>query len=195
MLRREILYFIAVPLYLIVLVVSIRKRFSLQKHLVVLMLLVYCLGVISVTLFPLPVQKSVLESRRSPDDSNPHHNFVPIVDMVKVARGGNFRTFARVIGGNVLLFVPLGVLLPVLNRKFNSLSHILLSGLLGSVAIEGSQLLISLVLGFNYRTFDVDDIILNTLGTVVGFCLLQLARPLWGRLQNTFKEQEDARVG
>lgn len=88
------------------------------------------------TLFPLPVQKSVLERRRSPDYPNPQHNFVPIVDLVKVARLADFRTAARIIGGNVLLFIPLGVLLPVLNTRFNSLSSIFPYGILGSMTIE-----------------------------------------------------------
>lgn len=129
------------------------------------------------TLFPLPVQKSVLERRRSPDYPNPQHNFVPIVDLVKVARLADFRTAARIIGGNVLLFIPLGVLLPVLNTRFNSLSSIFPYGILGSMTIEGAQLLISLILGFNYRTFDVDDIILNTLGAITGYCFLRLLAP------------------
>ncbi len=177
MLQPGILYLIAVPLYLVFLVICIRKRFSLQRHLAALLLLVYGLGVISVTLFPLPVQKSVIESRRSPDYHNPQHNLVPIINLLKVARLADFRTAARTIGGNILLFIPLGVFLPVLNRKFNDLSSIFLSGIIGSATVEGLQLLISLILGFNYRTFDVDDIILNTLGTVVGFCLLQLIMP------------------
>lgn len=178
MLQPGILYLIAVPLYLIFVVIGIRKRFSLQRHLVVLLLLAYGLGVISVTLFPLPVQKSVLERRRSPDYPNPKHNFVPIVDLVKDARLTNLRTAAKIIGGNVLLFIPLGVLLPVLNRRFNNLSSIFLSGIIGSATVEGLQLLISLILGFNYRTFDVDDIILNTLGAITGYCFLRLLAPV-----------------
>lgn len=38
-------------------------------------------------------------------------------------------------------------------------------------------MLISLILGFNYRTFDVDDIILNTLGAITGYCFLRLLAP------------------
>ena len=178
MLQPGILYLIAVPLYLIFLVIGISKKSSLQRHLVVLLLLVYGLGVISVTLFPLPVQKSVLERRRGPDHPNPAHNFVPIVDLVKVATLADFKTVARTIGGNILLFIPLGILLPVLNRKFDNLSSIFLSGIIGSATVEGLQLLISLILGFNYRTFDVDDIILNTLGAITGYCFLRLLAPV-----------------
>ncbi len=177
MLRADFLYLVSIPLYLIILVVSAKKKVSSRKHIIIFLFFVYCLAVISVTLFPLPVQKSVLERRRSPDYPNRKHNFVPIVNLVKAAGLADFRTVARVMGGNVLLFIPLGVLLPVLNTRFNSLSSILLCGILGSLTIEGSQLLISLMLGFNYRSFDVDDIILNTLGAIIGYCFLRLLAP------------------
>lgn len=147
MLRADFLYLVSIPLYLIILVVSAKKKIPSRKHIVIFLFFVYCLAVIAVTLFPLPVQKSVLERRRSPDCPNPKHNFMPIIDMVKAARLADFRTVARVMGGNVLLFIPLGVLLPVLNTRFNSLSSILLCGILGSLTIEGLQLLISLMLG------------------------------------------------
>ncbi len=177
MLRADFLYLMSIPTYLIILVISAKRRVSSKKHVIIFLTFVYCLAVISVTLFPLPVQKSVLERRRSPDYPNPKHNFVPIVDLVKVARLGNFRTVARVFGGNILLFIPLGALLPVLNRRFNNLQSIFLSGVLGSVTVEGLQLLISLVLGFNYRTVDVDDIILNTSGAIIGYGFLRLLAP------------------
>lgn len=177
MLRASFIYLVSMPIYLFILVINAKKRVSFKKHIIVFLTFVYCLAVISVTLFPLPIQKSLLESRRSPDYPNPKHNLVPIVDLIKVARIANFRTAARTIGGNILLFMPLGVLLPVLNRRLNSLSGIFISGVLGSVTVEGAQLLISLILGFNYRTFDVDDIILNTLGVIIGYSFLCLLAP------------------
>lgn len=177
MLRADFLYLVSIPLYLVILLISARKKISARKHVLIFLFFVYCLAVISVTLFPLPVQKSVIESRRRPGYLNPQHNFVPIVDSLRVARLADFRTTVRMIGGNVLLFIPLGVLLPLLNTRFNSLSNIFLCGILGSMTVEGSQLLISLILGFNYRTFDVDDIILNTLGAIIGYCFLRLLSP------------------
>lgn len=124
MLRADFLYLISIPIYLFIIVISVKRRVSAKKHIIILLTFVYCLAVISVTLFPLPVQKSLLESRRSSDYPNPKHNFVPIVDLVNTVRLANFRTVARVIGGNVLLFIPLGMLLPVLSRGFNKLSRI-----------------------------------------------------------------------
>lgn len=52
-----------------------------------------------------------------------------------------------------------------------------MSGVLSSVIVEGLQFSISFVLGFNYRTVDVDDVILNTLGTIIGYGVLRLLAP------------------
>ena len=68
---------------------------------------------------------------------------------------------------NVVLFVPLGLLLPCCWEGFDRIGHAALFGFLFSLAIELSQLL-------NFRVTDIDDLIANTLGAVVG-CLIFLA--------------------
>ena len=67
-------------------------------------------------------------------------------------------------GLNVVLFIPLGVLLPLLWKKYQRLLPVAATGLAFSVLIELSQLL-------NIRVSDVDDLILNTLGALLGYLL------------------------
>jgi glycopeptide antibiotics resistance protein len=74
--------------------------------------------------------------------------------------------------GNVLAFMPVGVLLPLLRRLRRELAAVLVAGFLLSLAIEIGQLAVSMVIGFPYRQADVDDVIANTLGAVVGYGLL-----------------------
>ena len=74
------------------------------------------------------------------------------------------------IVGNVLLFIPLGMFLPFMIRKMNSIGGIALSGFALSYFIESVQL-VSRIFG-NYRTVDIDDIILNTAGAVIGFIVI-----------------------
>jgi glycopeptide antibiotics resistance protein len=62
---------------------------------------------------------------------------------------------------NVLLFVPLGFLLPLIWPNTNKIRYALLSGLSFSLLIEISQLL-------NHRATDVDDLIMNTAGALSG---------------------------
>ena len=68
---------------------------------------------------------------------------------------------------NVLLFLPLGVLLPALWKRFRSPWHTLAYGSGLSLTVELSQLL-------NRRRTDVDDLLLNTLGALLGLLLYRL---------------------
>lgn len=70
-------------------------------------------------------------------------------------------------GLNILLFVPLGFILPLLWKEFRSRRAMCFTGFLLSLGIELAQLL-------NYRISDVDDLIMNTLGAFLGYELLLL---------------------
>lgn len=65
---------------------------------------------------------------------------------------------------NILLFVPLGFLMPVIWPKTGKFPYMLLYGFCFSLLIEISQLC-------NHRRTDVDDLIMNTLGTILGYLL------------------------
>lgn len=77
--------------------------------------------------------------------------------------------------GNVLLFVPIGLLTPAIWPNFRRLWKAALFGLLLSVGIELTQMTFSL-LGMLFRTTDVDDVILNTSGALIGYALFALVR-------------------
>ena len=68
---------------------------------------------------------------------------------------------------NVLLFVPFGFFLPFIWPNINKLKYTVLSGFSFSLLIELSQL-------FNNRRADVDDLIMNTLGTLIGYLLFSI---------------------
>ena len=68
---------------------------------------------------------------------------------------------------NIVLFVPLGILVPLVWKKMNKLTYILGTGLGFSLLIEVSQLL-------NNRRTDIDDLIMNTVGAMVGFALYKV---------------------
>ncbi|MEA5020204.1 MAG: VanZ family protein [Gordonibacter sp.] len=68
---------------------------------------------------------------------------------------------------NIALFVPLGFLLPFLWRRVRSALPVVAFGFAFSLLIELSQLA-------NHRTTDADDLVANTLGTLVGFVIFAL---------------------
>ncbi|MFF4014551.1 VanZ family protein [Streptomyces sp. NPDC001843] len=71
------------------------------------------------------------------------------------------------IGGNLVLGIPFGVLLPILVPRVRGILRVLLVTAIVMLLVETAQGL--LVTG---RAFDVDDVILNTAGALVGYLLL-----------------------
>lgn len=63
---------------------------------------------------------------------------------------------------NVILFLPIGLILPLLWKSGTSFGKTVCSGFFLSLLIEISQL-------FSYRATDIDDLLMNTLGTVIGY--------------------------
>ncbi|MFE0628488.1 VanZ family protein [Streptomyces sp. NPDC058864] len=73
----------------------------------------------------------------------------------------------RQVGGNVLLGMPFGVLLPVLAPKARGALRVVVTTGLVMVLVELAQG--AVVQG---RAFDVDDVIMNTAGALLGYLLL-----------------------
>jgi glycopeptide antibiotics resistance protein len=69
--------------------------------------------------------------------------------------------------------VPVGILVPLLRPSDRRpWLTVLVVGFGLSLAIELGQLVGSLIVGFNYRQADVDDLIVNTFGAMAGYALL-----------------------
>lgn len=68
---------------------------------------------------------------------------------------------------NIIMFMPLGFLLPLLWNKYRKIPALVCTGLGFSLIIELSQLL-------NRRVTDIDDLLMNTLGALIGFIIWKL---------------------
>lgn len=73
----------------------------------------------------------------------------------------------RQVGGNVLLGMPFGVLLPVLAPKARGALRVVVTTGLVMILVELAQG--AVVQG---RAFDVDDVIMNTTGALLGYLLI-----------------------
>lgn len=72
--------------------------------------------------------------------------------------------------GNIVCFMPFGFLLPTVSRKkiFKNVVTVTLFALLFSIGIETVQLLLKV------GAFDVDDILLNTIGGFLGYVVMRV---------------------
>lgn len=180
MLNSTILWF-TIPLYLIFAGVKHVKKESWMNQIIYLFLYVNILNVISLTLFPIPFQKELIESMQN--NNYIKHNFIPFKDTWSTLSNetASLKWKVYLLGGNLALLIPLGVLLPILKRNIQ-INQMVLYAFFTSLSIETTQLLISSILGFNYRSFSVDDLILNTLGGFLGYLIYRLAKKTLYRL-------------
>lgn len=107
---------------------------------------------------------------RTPSDTY-HYNLKPFAEIKR------YMTYYEMIGsfnvilnlfGNVLCFIPFGFVVPIMSYKFRSFFKITVFSFLYSVTIELTQLVTKL------GSCDVDDVILNTLGGVLGYILFSI---------------------
>jgi glycopeptide antibiotics resistance protein len=100
-------------------------------------------------------------------------------------RSGNYWLIFKNIIGNVILFFPLGLLLPIIFRFFSSWRVMFVVGFGTSFIIE--------VLQYEYaqRIFDIDDILLNGFGALVGLILYKFFALLFRVIErNLFKRKK-----
>ena len=83
---------------------------------------------------------------------------------------------------NIFLFIQFVFLIPLICKKMRSLHLTALAGFSFSILIEISQLL-------NNRRTDIDDLIMNTLGAIIGFLIYKSFKKLMPtRLHNKLND-------
>ena len=97
---------------------------------------------------------------------------VNLIPLVHILRYRNKREMLLNVLGNVFLFLPSGIVLPLVYRRLNCFWKVVVAGAWLSLCIELLQL------PFSVRSTDIDDLLLNTLGVVLGYALYALARCL-----------------
>lgn len=137
-----------VPAILILQYIVLRQR-DFSKTAAVMILALYLTAVFSVV--GIPTIRSM--------NINLTFNLIPLIDIVNSPLDYIRNTIL-----NIILFVPLGFLLPVMWKEFRSLRSIAVTGLSLSLFIEILQI-------FTFRLTDVDDLITNTAGAVAGYYL------------------------
>lgn len=113
-------------------------------------------------------------SRKVIRDGWKHANLKPFSTISLFYRSKRLREEYKYdnIGGNIIGFMPLGILLPALFLSFRSIWRIALAAFCISLLFETTQLLTGL------GSFDVDDIILNTAGGIAGYVVYLILKKI-----------------
>lgn len=150
------------------------------KTFLLLCLVLYASMVIEITLFPMPVSLAEVVAARGDAQRYvaPDLNLQPfksITTHMRAARETGATTFARNWLGNLLLLMPLGFIAPLVARRIRTLRDALVLCVAVSATIELAQYVGSfLVFRLRWKSVDVDDVIVNVAGGLVGFLLWRL---------------------
>jgi glycopeptide antibiotics resistance protein len=166
---------IAVPCWLIFRLYYLRARrrpLSLRRELLLLTVVVYLAGLAAATLTPNRSSR-LLADGRGGIELRPSLSSLTC-STANLREGSTARSFCvRNARGNLLLFFPLGILIPLVWRQLGFRKGMLIAIAL-SFTIELVQYLSSA--WGSYRAADVNDFILNVLGAGLGMAAVSLLR-------------------
>lgn len=112
---------------------------------------------------------------RIPSDTY-HYNLKPFAEIQRylnnIPRIGYFNVILN-LAGNVVCFMPLGFVLPIITYRGWGIIKVTLMSFLASLFVEVLQLTSKL------GSCDVDDMILNTLGGILGYLLFVICRGIY----------------
>lgn len=158
---------------LIALVVSRRRRDGWWRAILRIGLATYLVILVGQLFFPFPIPPWTPPPIEPGGFYRPWPfpwaNVVPFDTIGPAVEYGLEWQPGRYLLGNVIAFAPLGLFLGAWRPREHGWRRTLGTGLAVSLAIEGAQLALSLLMGYWYRVADVDDLILNTTGVLLGY--------------------------
>ncbi len=137
---------------------------KIDKRFIFVLFIVYCVFLAFILFYPNLHHHNTFE--RS-------YNLLPlatIYEMISrlVDQSINADIVIKNIGINILLFIPMGMAVPILFQKSNKFWKVTLICFITTALVETIQYI------FNLGSFDVDDIILNTVGGICGYGVVNL---------------------
>lgn len=153
---------------------------NLKKDIATGLFIAYCFGLASQTIIP-HFNFGISSSTGKPfldvfiTNDNSSINLIPFKTIFEQIVGRNEVVSQLDIAdvsilnllSNIFLFSPIGFFVPLINERYISLKKIILIGVSTSCVVEVIQLFIG-------RSCDIDDVILNTCGVVIGFIIFKV---------------------
>lgn len=131
----------------------------------------YLFSVLNYTVLYIPYWRFMTQPVLPPEEQAlTHYNLIPFQTILETS------ITPINIYGNILLLLPLGIFVPFIYHGFARIKPFILLALMISIGIESVQFVTSFIDGKfaeypSERSFDVDDLILNMSGAVIGFVL------------------------
>ncbi|MFY0758879.1 VanZ family protein [Metabacillus dongyingensis] len=145
-----------------------KKNYSTKQLFFLGSTIFYLLSVFKLTLLPIIIRFNKEAYPDVPWDY--YYQLVPFKTILSAFEYGNdFQVF-----GNLLILLPLPILLGLLKNGASTFIKSLILVFTVSLSIELVQLVINFTTGVPNKVADIDDLILNTIGGVIGWFLIKL---------------------
>ena len=145
------------------------RKFDWKRELQLIFVYICIFVVVRFTFFPF----SKVDGQVQPLELELGHLFPPRINLLPFVYLFDYPTrkeaLVNVIG-NTLMFLPLGIVWPAVFRQLDTHRKVILAGIGTSLAIEILQL------PFYSRCSDIDDLILNSLGYLMGYGIYLLVK-------------------
>ena len=150
---------------------NVDREYQIRRSLNIIFFILYLLFLFYVILFKGPsIYRVVAPFEYFSGTLNPpvynDYNFVPLRTIRLYFAGSTWTPTNVIVGnvfGNIALFMPFGFLFPLVFRKKEKFGSVVLAAFLLSCLLEAFQLI------FHTGFCDIDDVLLNTTGGVLGY--------------------------
>ena len=161
--------------FLVVFIITFLVRIIKREHRIRLCYIgiieLYIMLLISVTIFPIRIIPS--EMRTGKNSILDFCQLIPFKDIIDIVKNSEIINIQLI--GNIILLMPMPVLIGYLSKKVNY-KVLFFKSILFSFGIEIIQLIIDILLSYPSRIFDVDDIILNGIGILIGMIIFKILK-------------------
>ena len=161
--------------FLVVFIITFLVRIIKREHRIRLCYIgiieLYIMLLISVTIFPIRIIPS--EMRTGKNSILDFCQLIPFKDIIDIVKNSGIINIQLI--GNIILLMPMPVLIGYLSKKVNY-KVLFFKSILFSFGIEIIQLIIDKLLSYPSRIFDVDDIILNGIGILIGMIIFKILK-------------------
>lgn len=166
-----------IPILLLLFLIFRRdSSISKVKTTVLSLMMYYYLCVLLTNIVGMPTLREFVRiSQLGESIFNPNINLIPLSDGF---------SFSFIL--NIFLFIPMGFLCPFISKTYRSLRMTVLIG-------SGLSLLVEIIQMFTlYRATDINDLLTNVIGTMIGyFCFKLLLKTGMIKISSEFKTEPD----
>jgi len=154
-------------------IIALKRKYKGTQLISAFALAAYLVLICKYFFFPIILDRDIISQGGNTVQCIP---FLPFLEQI---RSVGWKRFLYQTAGNILAFVPISFFLALLSPRLQSFRRSLIASVSISFCVELIQLCINLLTGIPNRVVDINDLILNTLGGMIGYLVYRLWRRLF----------------